>query len=57
MGVKFGLIIWEEHRLRVLENRVLRSIFGQKRYEATGGWANCIMRGFIIYILRQILSK
>jgi hypothetical protein len=28
----------EEHRLRVLENRVLRRIFGPKRDEATGEW-------------------
>jgi hypothetical protein len=26
----------KEHRLRVLENRVLRSIFGSKRNEMTG---------------------
>jgi hypothetical protein len=28
----------EEHRLRVFENRVLRSIFGLKRDEVTGEW-------------------
>jgi hypothetical protein len=28
----------EEHRLRVLENRVLRRIFGPKRDEVTGVW-------------------
>jgi hypothetical protein len=28
----------EEHRLRVFENKVLRRIFGPKRYEAMGGW-------------------
>jgi hypothetical protein len=28
----------EEHRLRVFENRVLRRIFGQRRYEVAGGW-------------------
>jgi hypothetical protein len=28
----------EEHRLRVLENRMLRRIFGRKREEVTGGW-------------------
>jgi hypothetical protein len=27
----------EEHRLRVFENRVLRSIFGPRRVEMTGG--------------------
>jgi hypothetical protein len=28
----------EEHRLRVSENRVLRTIFGSKRDEVTGEW-------------------
>jgi hypothetical protein len=28
MGVKLGLSLREEHRLRVFENRVLRRIFG-----------------------------
>jgi len=28
----------EERRLRVFENRVLRSIFGPKRDEVTGEW-------------------
>jgi hypothetical protein len=33
-----GLILREEHRLRVFENRVLRRIFGPKRDEVTGEW-------------------
>jgi hypothetical protein len=32
------LTLREEHRLRVFENRVLRRIFGPKRYEVTGEW-------------------
>jgi len=28
----------EERRLRVFENRVLRRVFGPKRYEVTGEW-------------------
>jgi hypothetical protein len=41
--VLFGCEIWslmlrEEHRLRVFENRVLRRIFGPKRDEVTGEW-------------------
>jgi hypothetical protein len=32
----WSLTIWEEHRLRVFENRVLRRIFGRKRDEVTG---------------------
>jgi hypothetical protein len=41
-----------EHRLRVFENRVLMRRFGPKRDEVTG--ENCIMRSFIICILRQV---
>jgi hypothetical protein len=37
MGVKLGLTLREEHGLRVLENRVLRSIFGPKRETLVGG--------------------
>jgi hypothetical protein len=32
------LTLREEHRLRVLENRVLRRIFGPMRHEVTGEW-------------------
>jgi hypothetical protein len=34
----WSLTLWEEHRLRVFENRVLRRIFGPKRDEVTGEW-------------------
>jgi hypothetical protein len=37
LGVKLGLTLREDHRLRVFENRVLRRIFGPKRDEMTGG--------------------
>jgi hypothetical protein len=33
-----SLILREEHRLRVFENRVLRRIFGPKRDGVTGEW-------------------
>jgi hypothetical protein len=32
------MILREELRLRVFENRVLRTILGPKRDEVTGGW-------------------
>jgi hypothetical protein len=32
----WSVILREEHKLRVFENRVLRRIFGPKRDEATG---------------------
>jgi hypothetical protein len=38
MGVKLGLSLREEHRLRLFENRVLRWIFGSKRDGVTGDW-------------------
>jgi hypothetical protein len=34
----WSLILREEHRLRLSENRVLRRIFGPKRDEVTGEW-------------------
>jgi hypothetical protein len=34
----WSLTLREEHRLRVLENRVLSGIFGPKRDEVTGEW-------------------
>jgi hypothetical protein len=34
----WSLMLREEHRLRVFENRVLRRIFGLKRDEVTGEW-------------------
>jgi hypothetical protein len=33
-----SLLLREEHKLRVFENRVLRRIFEPKRDEVTGGW-------------------
>jgi hypothetical protein len=34
----WSLTLREEHSLTVLEDRVVRSIFGPKRDEVTGGW-------------------
>jgi hypothetical protein len=34
----WSLLLREEHRLRVFENRVLRRIFGPKWNEVTGEW-------------------
>jgi hypothetical protein len=50
----WSLTLREEHRLRVLENKVLRGIFEPKRDEATGGLRNCTMRSFVICTLRQV---
>jgi hypothetical protein len=34
----WSLTLREERRLKVLENRVLRRMFGPKRYEVTAEW-------------------
>jgi hypothetical protein len=34
----WSLTVREEHKLRVIENRVMRRIFGPKRDRVTGGW-------------------
>jgi hypothetical protein len=39
MSVTWSLILKEERRLRLFENRVLRRIFGPKRDEVTGEWS------------------
>jgi hypothetical protein len=49
-----SLILREEHRLKVFENRVLRRIFGLKRDEVTGGGETRITRSFVICTLRQV---
>jgi hypothetical protein len=40
----WSLTLREERRLRVFENRVLRTIFGLKRDDGTGNGENYIMR-------------
>lgn len=37
-GVKLALILREKHRLRVLQNRVMRKSYGRKREEVKGDW-------------------
>jgi len=44
MVVKLGLILFEEHRLMVFENRGLGNVRGPKRDEVTGAAGNCIMK-------------
>jgi hypothetical protein len=62
MGVKRGLTLREEHRLRMFENRLLRRIFGSKRGEVTGGWRKLHNEELHnLYsstkIIRQIMSR
>ena len=35
---KISVVVWEESRFRVSENRVLRRIFGSKTDEVRGDW-------------------
>ena len=44
----WSLTLWEERRLRMFENRVLRRIFWPKRDEVTGNGRNYIMRSLMI---------
>jgi hypothetical protein len=45
----------EERRLSVLENRMLRRIFGPKRDEVTGGGENLIMRSLMFCAAHPLL--
>jgi hypothetical protein len=49
----WSLTLGEEHRLKVLENRMLRRIFEPKRDEVTGGWKNPHNEKLLIYALHQ----
>jgi hypothetical protein len=47
MGVKLGsLTLWEERKLRVFENKVLRRLFGPRKDEVTGEWRRLHNKGF-----------
>jgi hypothetical protein len=50
----WSLALWEEHRLRVFENRVLRGIFGPKRNELIECWREVHKKQFITFTFRQI---
>jgi hypothetical protein len=49
----WSLTLREKHRLRVLENRMLRRIFGRNR-EAE---EDCLMRSCLNFTLQQILLE
>jgi hypothetical protein len=51
----FSLILREEHRLRVFENRVLRKIFELRGMKFQDNGEICILRSFIICALHEIL--
>jgi len=51
----WSLILREESRLRVFENRVLRRVFGSKSDEVTGNEENYMMRSLGIFTPYPIL--
>jgi hypothetical protein len=53
----WSLILREEHRLRVFENRVLRRIFGPKKDEVRGGWRELHNLHFSPSKIRMIKSR
>jgi hypothetical protein len=53
----WSLMLREEHRLRVFENRVLRRIFGPKRDDVTGGWRKLHNLYFSPSIIRMTKSR
>ena len=55
MGVKLGLPLTKERRLRVFENMMLRKLFGPKRDEVTGGWRKLHKEGLNLYSSPNII--
>jgi len=53
----WSLILREERRLRVFENRVLRRVFGPKRDEVTGNGENYIIKTLVICTPYRILCR
>jgi hypothetical protein len=55
----WSLILKEEHRLRVFENRVLRKVFGPKKGVILGGWRKLHNEELcnFINIIRMIKSR
>jgi hypothetical protein len=53
----WSLTLREEHRPGVVENRVLRRIFGPKEMSWQENGENCIMKSFTICTLCQVLLE
>jgi hypothetical protein len=54
-GETWSRTLREEHRLRVLESKVLRGIFGSKRGEVTGDWRQLHSVSFMIGAACQVV--
>jgi hypothetical protein len=51
----WSLILWEERRVRVFENRALKKLFGRKREEVTEKWRKLHNEGLNdLYSLQNI---
>jgi hypothetical protein len=57
MGMGMSLILREEHKPRVLENRVLRRIFRLKKDEVTGEWRTLHNEFYNLYPSLSIRSR
>jgi len=55
MGVKLGVSLTEECRLRIYENRVLTRIFGHEREKVTGEWRK--LHNEELNVLQMIKSR
>jgi hypothetical protein len=51
----WSLTLREEHRLRVIENRVLKKILGLRGTREQGIGVDCIVRSFMICTSHQLL--
>jgi hypothetical protein len=52
------LALRQDHKLRVLENKLLMRMFGPRKEEVAGGWRKAAhtTRGFVIYTLLASLN-
>jgi hypothetical protein len=48
------LVLGDEYRLRLSDNRMLMRVFKAKMEKTTGGWRNCGMRDFLMRSLQRI---
>jgi len=53
----WSLTMWEERRLMLFENGMLRTMFGSKRDEVTESGENYVMRSLMICTLHHIFFR
>jgi hypothetical protein len=57
MGVKLGVTLNEEHKLRIFMKMVVRRMFGPKRRGGKGGWRIDTLKSRKIYTPHAALLK